>query len=355
MFSTLTPQLRTYLREQNLEHWALDKVLPKVSVPTCSLTGWWDRLIGTVDMFAGLVANGPEAVRGEHRLIIGPWGHNVGNMGRRQGPLDFGPGMTDTYADVIARWCDYRLKGIDDGMGSEPPVKLFVVGRNEWRYEEEWPPEQAQPTEFFLHSEGKANTVSGDGELSTNEPGEERPDSYTYDPRNPVMSLMDADAQAAPRDQAPNNGRADVLAYQTPPLEQEVEVIGPVALKLWASTSAPDTDFTAKLIDVHPSGLAVNLTYGIVRGRYREGYNRPKLMEPGRPYEFTIRLNPVGVRFLKGHRIRLDVSSSDFPNFDRNHNTGADFWSDAEFRAARQTLYHDRERPSRLILPVMPL
>ena len=131
-------------------------------------------------------------------------------------------------------------------------MKLFVVGRNEWRYEEEWPPEQAQPTEFFLHSEGKANTVSGDGVLSTNEPGEERPDSYTYDPRDPVMSLMDADAQAAPRDQAPNDGRADVLVYQTPPLEQEVEVIGPVVLKLWASTSAPDTDFTAKLIDVHP-------------------------------------------------------------------------------------------------------
>ncbi len=355
VFSTLTPQLRTYLREQNLEHWALDKVLPKVSVPTCSLTGWWDRLIGTVDMFAGLVANGPEAVRGEHRLIIGPWGHNVGNMGQRQGPLDFGPGMTDTYADVIARWYDYRLKGIDDGMGSEPPVKLFVVGRNEWRYEEEWPPEQAQSTEFFLHSEGKANTVSGDGVLSTNEPGEERPDSYTYDPRDPVMSLMDADAQAAPRDQAPNDGRADVLVYQTPPLEQEVEVIGPMVLKLWASTSAPDTDFTAKLIDVHPDGLAVNLTYGIVRARYREGYNRPELLEPGRPHEFTIRLNPVGVRFLKGHRIRLDVSSSDFPNFDRNHNTGADFWSDAEFRAARQTLYHDRERPSRLVLPLMPL
>ena len=355
VFSALTPQLRTYLREQNREHWALDMVVPKVSVPTCSLTGWWDRLIGTIDMFEGLAKGGPDVIGGEHRLIIGPWVHNVANLGRHQGPLDFGPGLTQTYTDVIARWYDYRLKGIDDGIGSEPPVKLFVVGQNEWRFEEAWPPPSAQSDEFFLHSEGKANTVSGDGVLSRDEAGAEPPDTYTYDPRDPVMSLMDVDAQAAPRDQAPNDGRADVLVYQTPPLEREVEVIGPVVLKLWASTSAPDTDFTAKLIDVHPDGLAVNLTYGIVRGRYREGFDRPKLLEPGRPYEFTIRLNPVGVRFLKGHRIRLDVSSSDFPNFDRNHNTGADFWSDAAFATARQTVFHDRERPSRLVLRFMPL
>ena len=234
-------------------------------------------------------------------------------------------------------------------------MKLFVVGQNEWRFENEWPPEGARPMHYFLHSGGKANTMSGDGFLSPDEPGAERPDSYAYDPRDPVMSLMDADAQAAPRVQAPNDGRTDMLMYQTPPLDREVEVIGPAVLKLWASTSAPDTDFTAKLIDVHPSGLGVNLTYGIVRGRYREGYDRPKLLEPDRPYEFTIRLNPVGVRFLKGHRIRLDVSSSDFPNFDRNHNTGADFWTDAEFVTARQTVFHDCERPSRLILPVIPL
>ena len=132
-----------------------------------------------------------------------------------------------------------------------------------------------------------------------------------------------------------------------------MEVTGPVELKLWASSSAPDTDFTAKLTDVHPDGLAVNLTYGILRASYRNGVDKPSHIEPGRPYEFTVKLNPTGVLFGRGHRIRLDVSSSDFPNFDRNHNTGADWWSDAELRTAHQTVFHDIQRPSRLVLPVI--
>ena len=355
VFSTLTPQLKVYLREQNKEHWALDQVHPKVTVPTCSITGWWDRLIGTIDNFAGVVENGPTGLRDEHRLIIGPWGHNVGDMGPQQGPLNFGSRLTDTYPDVIARWYDYRFKGIDKGIGSEPPIRMYVVGENKWRFEHEWPLERTQYTEFFLHSGGSANTVSGDGSLSTTEPGSERPDEYVFDPRDPVMSLMDRDSQAAPRDQSANDHRPDVLVYQTPPLEQDLEIVGPVVLKLWAASDAPDTDFTAKLIDVHPNRMAVNLTYSIVRARYRDGYDQATLIEPGQPYEYTIRLNPVGIRFTSGHRIRLDVSSSDFPNFDRNHNTGADFWSDTEFRTARQIILHDREHPSCLILPVIPL
>lgn len=209
-------------------------------------------------------------------------------------------------------------------------------------------------SEFFLHSDGSANTVDGDGVLSVSEPAEEPPDRYDYDPRDPVMSLMGIDAQAAPRDQFPLDGRRDILVYQTLPLEADIEVTGPVVLKLWAASSALDTDFTAKLIDVHPNGLAVNLTYGIMRARYRNGYDDPSLIEPGRPYEYTIRLNPTGILLRRGHRIRLDVSSSDFPNFDRNHNTGSDFWSDTELRVAHQTVFHNSEYPSRLILPIIP-
>ena len=167
------------------------------------------------------------------------------------------------------------------------------------------------------------------------------------------MSLMDLSAQAAVRDQSPLDVREDILVYTTPPLDRPVTVIGPVTLKLWVASSAPETDFTAKLIDVRPDGLAVNLSYGIMRTSYREGYDEPKPMEPGTPYELTIRLGPTGIRFGEGHRIRLDVASSDFPNFDRNHNTGADFWSDSELRVARQTVFHDRERPSRLLLSVV--
>ena len=167
------------------------------------------------------------------------------------------------------------------------------------------------------------------------------------------MSLMGLNSQAAPRNQSPLDGRSDVLVYATPPLSSPVDVIGPVELKLWVASTAPDTDFTAKLVDVHPDGLAVNLSYGITRASYRDGYEDPKLMDPGTLYELTVKLHPTGVRFGEGHRIRLDVSSSDFPNFDRHHNTAADFWSDDELRVARQTVFHDRERPSRLILPVV--
>ena len=350
VFSTLGPMLKRYMREQNRELWAFDRIHSRVAVPTCQVTGWYDRLIGTIDNFTGMVEKGPAALRSEHRITIGPWGHDSGAFVRHQGPLDFGPEADTTYAGEVARWYDYRFKGVDTGVGSEPPVKLFVMNENRWRYEEQWPPAGARRIELFLHSEGNANSVGGDGVLSAAEPSEERPDRYDYDPSDPVMSLMDLSAQAAVRDQSPLDAREDILVYATPPLERPLTVIGPVTLKLWVASSAPETDFTAKLIDVHPDGLAVNLSYGIMRTSYREGYDEPKPMEPGTPYELTIRLGPTGIRFGEGHRIRLDVASSDFPNFDRNHNTGADFWSDSELRVARQTVFHDRERPSRLLL-----
>ena len=354
LFSTLTPLLKTYLKEQNKEFWAFQEIHNKVNVPTCQLTGWYDRLIGTIDNFTGMIREGPESLRNQHRLIVGPWGHNSNNLTRIQGPLDFGPDADTTYPQEVTRWYDYRFKGIDNGIESEPPVKLFIMGENRWRFETEWPLARTQYTEFFLHSGGAANTVRGDGALSISEPADESPDTYDYDPKDPVMSLMGIDAQAAPRDQSPLNGRRDILVYQTLQLQEDIEVTGPVVLKLWAASSAPDTDFTAKLIDVHPDGLAVNLTYGIMRARYRDGYDNPILIEPGKPYEYTIRLNPIGILFRRGHRIRLDVSSSDFPNFDRNHNTGVDFWSDTELRVAHQTVFHNPEYPSRLILPVIP-
>ena len=200
-----------------------------------------------------------------------------------------------TYADEVARWYDYRFKGIDTGVGSEPPVKLFVMNENRWRYEEQWPPADAGEIELFLHSGGRANSVGGDGVLSASEPSEERPDRYGYDPSDPVMSLMDLGAQAAVRDQSPLDAREDILVYATPPLDRPVTVIGPVTLRLWVASSAPQTDFTAKLIDVRPDGLAVNVSYGIIRTSYMEGYDEPKPMEPDTPYELTIRLSPTGI------------------------------------------------------------
>jgi len=287
--------------------------------------------------------------------VIGPWGHSPDSFEREQGPLDLGPDADWPYEEVIARWYDWQFKGEDNGLKNEPPVRLFVMGDNKWRWENEWPLARTRYTDYFLSSEGNANTAFGDGALSVDQPsGTASQDTYDYDPANPVMSMMGLDAQAAARDQAPLAHRKDILVFQTPILEHAVEVTGPVVLKLFASSSAPDTDWTAKLIDVQPDGTAVNLTYGILRASYRDGYDDPTSIEPGREYEYTIKLNPTGNVFLPGHRIRLDVSSSDFPNFDRNHNTGKDYWSDSEFRIASQTIFHDAVRPSRLVLPIIP-
>ncbi|MGH6814551.1 MAG: CocE/NonD family hydrolase [Hyphomicrobiaceae bacterium] len=355
VFSTLNDPLKAYHRAQNKEFMRLGETHDKVTVPVMLITGWWDRLIGTIDNYAGLVKNGPAHLRQEHRLVVGPWVHDVTRFTRRSGPLDFGPEADRPYADMISRWYDYRIKNIDNGLANEAPVQLFILGENRWRGEHEWPLARTRYTEFFLHSRGDANTVRGDGRLSTDPPsGGERPDRFIYDPRDPVMSLMRADAQAAPVDQSPHDHRRDILVYQTPPLDEDVETTGPVSLKLWAATDCPDTDWTAKLAVVFADGLCVNLTYGIMRARYRNGYDCPALLEPGKPYEYSIHLNPVGILFKKGQRIRLYVSSSDFPNFDRNHNTGRDYWSDTELRSARQTVFHSPSMPSRLILPVIP-
>lgn len=354
-FSTLNHPLQAYHRTQNVEFMRFGEFHPKVTTPVMLMTGWWDRLIGTMDHFTGLQKNGPASLRNQHRMIVGPWIHDVTGMVPKECGLDFGPDADRSYSGMIARWYDLHFKGIDDGISKEAPVQLFVIGANEWRGEHEWPLSRARPIPYYLASHGKANTIHGDGVLSTKPPGPSSwPDEYVYDPRDPVMSLMRADSQAAPVDQAPHDHRRDILVYQTPALEEDVEVIGPVTLTLWAATDGPDTDWTAKLALVQENGLAINLTYGILRARYRDGYDRPSLLEPGKPYEFAIALNPIAVRFKKGQRIRLYVASSDFPNFDRNHNTGADYWSDPVLRPARQTVFHDQAKPSRLILPVIP-
>lgn len=355
VFSTLNDDLQIFHRAQNKEFMRFGEFHPKINVPAMLITGWWDRLIGTIDHYAGLVAHGPAQLRSQHRLIVGPWGHDSTQLTRKVGPVDYGPDADRTYAGMIARWYDFQFKNRDDGLGPEAPVQLFILGENKWRGEQEWPLARTRYTPFFLRSGGHANTVRGDGLLSREAPaGDETADRYTYDPRDPVMSLMRADAQAAPVDQSPHDHRRDILVYQTPPLTDELEVIGPVVLKLWAASDAPDTDWTAKLSVVFADGLCLNLTYGILRARYRDGYETPTLIEPGQPYEYTIALNPVGIVFQKGQRIRLSVSSSDFPNFDRNHNTGRDYWSDPELRVAQQSVFHAADRQSRLILPVIP-
>jgi hypothetical protein len=274
-----------------------------------------------------------------------------------------GQGYTALTMDVHGehlRFFDLWLKGKDDGVAAEPPVRIFVMGEDVWRSEHEWPLARTEYTTFYLHSDGHANSAAGNGALSTSEPGSERPDAYLYDPFHPVPSvggqLCCYPSKLAPGafDQEEVEQRADVLVFKTEPLAQDVEVTGSVTLHLFAATTAADTDFTGKLVDIYPDGYTRNLTDGIIRARFRQGTDRPRPITPGEIYEYEINLWATSNFFRQGHRIGLEVTSSNFPRFDRNLNTGHELGADAEMRPALQTIYHDRERPSRLILPVIP-
>ena len=379
VFASLTDQYQTFLRNTNQDFMRFDEAHLKVNVPVMQITGWWDRLIGTIDNYEGLINDGDPDLRNQHRLIVGPWGHDATNYTATVGPIDYGPDAETTYADLIVRWYDYSLKSKDNGTADEKPVQLFVLNRNEWISADSWPLPETEYTPLYLHSNGNANTANGDGSLSFDKSGIQRSevaddgsrevglpplagempkakgaDHFTYDPRDPVMSLMHQNSQSIPMDQAPNDHRHDVLVYETEPMTEDLDVIGPVRLKLWASTDAPETDFTAKLSIVHEDGLCINLTYGIIRTTYRDGYSNTAYTKPNTPYLYDIKLNPIGCRFLKGQRIRLYVSSSDFPNFDRNHNTGKPYHSDTELRAAQQTVFHTEDMASHVVLPVIP-
>ena len=371
VFNHVNDQLHTYYQGVAGNPWDFSDLAAKATIPIMQLTGWWDRLIGTVFTAEKLFASSPPELQGEHRLILGPWGHNVTELHGRIGPVDYGPDADRSYSGILRRWFDLQLKGIDDGIGSEDPVQLFIIGENAWRGETTWPIERATERAFYLHSGAAANTVHGDGALSLVPPdgapasdtrydrlppedlsGAEL-DRYVFDPRDPLTSLMGADSQMIPVDQAPHDDRKDVLVYDTPPLDSELELVGMPRLALWAASDGADTDWTAKLALVYQDGLAVNLTYGILRAQYRNGFDEPQLLTPNKAYEFNVPLNPIGVRIQPGQRLRLYVSSSDFPNFDRNHNTGAPFWSDPKLRTAHQTVFHTSAMPSRLLLPVI--
>jgi putative CocE/NonD family hydrolase len=238
---------------------------------------------------------------------------------------------------------------MDTGLLSEPPIRLFVMGANVWRDEQEWPLARAVETPFYFRAEGQ---------LSTQPPDAEPPDRYTYDPANPVPThggalLMAPEFPHGPVDQRSIEQRPDVLTYTSQPLSHDVEVTGPVRVQLWVCSSAPDTDFVARLVDVYPDGRAYNLTDGIIRTRYRAGNVSPSLMEPGRPYALTVDLWATSNVFWQGHRIRVQVTSSNFPRWDRNPNTGHAFGQDAELRPAEQAILHDREHPSHVVLPLV--
>ena len=336
----------------------------EITVPSINLGGWYDIFLGgTIRNYLGMrEAGATETARKGQRLVIGPWIHG-GSPTNVSGEYNFGTmsasGAIDLMGTVL-RYYDHFLKGQDNGVAEEPPVNIFVMGANAWRHENEWPLARAQETRYYLRSRGRANTLNGDGRLTIDSPGEEAPDVYLYNPIDPVPSIggqLCCDPAFVPSgayDQRPVEARADVLVYTTAPMERDMEVTGPVTVTLYASTSARDTDFTAKLVDVEPSGYARNLTDGIIRARYRRPRQPADFVTPGEVYEYTIDLWATSNLFKKGHAIRLEISSSNFPRFDRNCNTGEPIGSDAGFVSALQTVHHSADYPSHVTLPVVP-
>lgn len=338
----------------------------EITVPALNMGGWYDLFIG------GTLANyrdmkqqgGSDESRRFQRLIVGPWAHGVfgGNYAdRRFGIRSSSDGFDLTGAQL--RWYDYWLKGEKNGLPEDKPVQIFVMGANTWRYEDDWPLPDTRYTSYYLHSSGKANSRFGDGTLSIDQPDDEPEDVYLYDPRNPVPTCggatflpgLQVGANAGPRDQRQVEERPDVLCYTTDPLAEPVEVTGHIELVLFASSSALDTDFTGKLVDVAPDGEATILTDGILRARYRDSMSEPSPLEPERVYELRLDLWATANLFRVGHRIRLEVSSSNFPRFDRNTNSGNTIAEDGpdDLVQAVNRIFHDRVRPSHVVLPVI--
>ena len=334
-----------------------------ITVPALHMAAWYDLFLGgSLKNYEGIRDHGgSEAARKGQQLIITVGGHSGG--GRKIGDVDFGPELDRKEGDLTLKWYDYLFKGEKNEFASGKPVKIFVMGTNQWRSEDDWPLARAKETKYYLHSGGKANSLRGNGTLSTAAPSKETNDQYVYDPANPVPTVGGPLCcepwrwQPGPRDQRSVESRDDVLVYSTPAMAEDMEVTGPVTLDLYVKSSAVDTDFTAKLVDVWPDGFAQNLTEGILRSRYRDSRETATLMNPGQVYKLSIDMWATSNVFQKGHVLRLEVSSSNFPRFDRNLNTGATRYVKGEneaFVSATNAVLHDAEHPSALVLPVVP-
>jgi putative CocE/NonD family hydrolase len=346
------------------EYWRAMSVahrFSEISAPAFLVAGWYDFFLDAqLRDFQAIRGSGDPRVREASRILIGPWSHGFFNghqerYGIRQRTLEAIP---FDFVREMKDWYDYSLKGIDNGWGTKAPVRIYVLGDNEWRDEREWPPARVSQRPYYLGSVRGANSLGGDGVLDEGQPAESaRQDSFVYDPRNPVPTRGGAHgvpAEIGPADQRSVEGRQDVLVYTGRPLAEPVLVMGTVKVRLYASSTAPDTDFTAKLVDVFPDGRALIVCEGIVRARYRNGFDKPERLQPGAVCPFDIKVGDTAVRFQTGHRIRLEISSSNFPRYDANPNTGGDIATECDPVPATQKVFHGRAHPSALILPVIP-
>jgi uncharacterized protein len=352
------------VHHEDWEYLNIEGKYENVDAPTFHIGGWYDCFIGeTLRQYEAMKERSREAgIRPPH-LLVGPWTH--GDFGSTFGDLDFGIGSSGLFldyrgdlTDAHLRWFDATLKGDEAALRGMPPVKVFVMGENRWRSYEEWPPPGSHSEDWHLRSDGSLRREPG-------EAGDE-PARYDYDPEDPVPTLggpvlMAAIHGSGPRDQRPIESRPDMLVYTSPTLETPLTVLGSVYVTLFAASSAPDTDFVARLVDVHPDGRAICVADGILRASARESYPAPgvvrpvapSLIEPGEIYEYVIDLWATGITFLSGHRMRVEITSSSHPRWERNLNTGESTLESSRTEVASQTIFHDAGRPSRITLTLV--
>ncbi len=343
------------------QRWKISDHYGELSIKALHGGGWHDIFLkGSIGNYIGMKQSAETAeARASQRLLIGPWAHAETSPEGKVGDVVFGEQASLNMTQFILDWSDYALKDVENEFATGAPVRIFVMGDNVWRDEQEFPLARAVATSYHLRASSGANSIRGDGSLDLAAPTSEKPDSFVYDPGNPVPTLGgrlccgNAVIAPGPFDQRPNEGRDDVLVYSTPPLEKDVEVTGFITLVLYASTTAADTDFTAMLVDVEPTGYARFLTDGIVRARYRESTKQAAPIVSGEIYRYEIDLWATSNVFKAGHRIRVEICSSNFPRFDRNPNTGGDIATETEMNPALQTISHDAERPSHITVSVI--
>ena len=363
--STIAPYFLDWLAHPSYDdywrRWSIEEHYADIRVPALHTAAWYDIFLGgSLRNYIGLKARAAtEEARNRQRLLVVIGGH--AGEGRKIGEVDFGPEAEKfNEGEVTLHWYDFLFKGARNEFATGKAVKIFVMGIDQWRDEDDWPLARAKSTKYFLHSQGRANTARGNGSLSTVAPGAEPSDEFVYDPAKPVPTVggplcCDGDHLApGPRDQRSVEERDDVLVYSTSLLDHDIEVTGPIRLEFFAASSTVDTDFTAKLLDVAPDGTAINLTEGILRARYRDSQATPALLVRGQAYLLSIDLWATSNVFRTGHRLRIELSSSNFPRFDRNLNTGEPAANSATWVKATNTIFHDKTRPSAVILPVVP-
>lgn len=333
---------------------SMAKHFSKIEAPAFIRTGWHDLFVcDAFDLYNGLrKKGGTQQARDHTRILIGPWPHDINQS--KVGEVDFG--LEAVVSDLEKQellFMDYFTAGREGYDLHAAPIRLFIMGANKWRDEYEWPLARTVYTDMFLSSGGNANTANGDGVLDKISDGIE--DHFEYNPANPVPTLGGAwdFTNIGSFDQVENESRSDVLVYTSKKLTSDTEVTGSVEIKLFASSSTRDTDFTAKLIDLTDDNKAMSVTDGIIRARYRRLDGSEELLTPGEVYEFSIQCNPTSYLFQKGHRIRLEISSSNFPAFSRNLNTGGEIATETKIVIAEQKIYHTADYPSKILLPII--